>query len=138
MSHMCEVAVALTVALLAWGSIGSASAAQDTDGSLAKLSAADRDALTEALNAKLFDGEAARVRDFHLNNNRQGCGYVNGKNLHGGYAGYRRFAVDLKNKDLRLPNWSDLLAISDYRPTLTNERFEEADRAICDAVMPKR
>lgn len=77
-------------------------AAEDVDGSLAKLPPKDRSGLLDRMEQDLFDGPASRLRSVRLIDQGRICGRVNPKNRMGAYIGYRSFMFDQQQNDLVL------------------------------------
>lgn len=77
-------------------------AAEDVDGSLAKLPQKERAALLDRLEQDLFDGPASRLRAIRQIDQGRICGRINPKNRMGAYIGYRLFMFDSSKDDLAL------------------------------------
>ncbi len=92
----------LTLVLLTLTAATAASALEDVDGSVAKLSEADRAALLETLDLALPDGPASRLRNVRPANSNPSdqryCGMINVKNRFGAFTGYQSFMAIPKLK----------------------------------------
>jgi hypothetical protein len=84
----------------------SAAAFEDVDGSFAKLTQLQRDAVSKSLEPEINDARSARLRQMQAKNPIGICGMIQSRNRAGAYAAYKKFYVFVPGPSVTLESES--------------------------------